>query len=207
MTKYLKNVWWIAMAAVVLVIWPAAHARVLGAGAAYRAVPGWGQLPPPLKWGEVPNVAIDPKGTVFVFTRTEPPVVELTPAGKVYVLVRPESLNGLHTVEFLRHLVRYAGRRLLVIWDGSPIHRRAEVKEFLGSKAGRGVWVERLPGYAPDLNPWDEGGWDHLKHVEMRNLVCLDLEELHLELHLAIGRLRQKPHLIRLFFKAAGLAL
>jgi hypothetical protein len=33
------------------------------------------------------------------------------------------------------------------------------------------------------------------------------LEELHLELHLAIGRLRQKPHLIRLFFKAAGLAL
>jgi transposase len=130
-----------------------------------------------------------------------------TPAGKVYVLVRPESLNGLHTVEFLRHLVRHAGRRLLVIWDGSPIHRRAEVKEFLGSRAGRGIWVERLPGYAPELNPWDAGGWDHLKHAEMRNLVCLDLEELHLELHLAIGRLRQKPHLIRLFFKAAGLAL
>jgi transposase len=117
----------------------------------------------------------------------------LTPAGKVYVLVRPESLNGLHTVEFLKHLVRYAGPRLLVIWDGSPIHRRAAVQEFLSATAGRGVWVERLPGYAPDLNPWDTGGWDHLKHVEMRNLVCLDLEELHLELHLAIGRLRQKP--------------
>jgi transposase len=131
----------------------------------------------------------------------------LTPEGKVYVLVRPESLNGLHTVEFLRHLVRHAGPRLLVIWDGSPIHRRAEVKEFLSAAAGRGVWVERLPAYAPDLNPWDTGGWDHLKHVEMRNLVCLDLEELHLELHLAIGRLRQKPHLIPAFFKAAGLTL
>jgi transposase len=131
----------------------------------------------------------------------------VTPAGKVYVLVRPESLNGLHSVEFLRHLVRYAGWRLLVIWDGSPIHRRAAVKEFLRSPAGRGVWVERLPGYAPELNPWDAGGWDHLKHVEMRNLVCLDLEELHLELHLAIGRLRQKPHLTRSFFKAAGLTL
>ncbi len=64
-----------------------------------------------------------------------------------------------------------------------------------------------MPGYAPDLNPWDEGGWEHLKHVEMRNLVCLDLEELHLQLHLAIGRLRQKPHLVAKFFKAAGLAL
>jgi sugar lactone lactonase YvrE len=49
----------------------------------YKAVPGWGQLAAPLKWGEVPNVAIDPKGTVFVFTRTEPPVVELTSAGKM----------------------------------------------------------------------------------------------------------------------------
>jgi transposase len=129
----------------------------------------------------------------------------LTPASRVYVLVRPESLNGLHTVEFLRHLVRHVGGRLLVIWDRSMIHRRAAVKEFLGSRSGPGIWVESLPPYAPDLNPWDEGGWHHLKNVEMRNLACLDLEELHLELHLAIGRLRQKPHLIQSSFKKAGL--
>jgi transposase len=131
----------------------------------------------------------------------------LTPHGKIYVLVRREPLDGLQTIEFLKHLLRHAGQRLVVIWDGSMIHRRAEVKEFLGSARGRGVQVERLPGYAPDLNPWDEGGWDHLKHVEMRNLACLDLEELHLQLHLAVGRLRQKPHLVPLFFKSAGLAL
>lgn len=131
----------------------------------------------------------------------------LTPVGKVYVLVRQESLNGLHTVEFLKHLVRHAGRRLLVIWDRSPIHRRAELKQFLSTSAGRGIQVERLPAYAPDLNPWDQGGWQHLKHVEMRNLVCLDLDELHLQLHLAIGRLREKAHLIRSFFKSAGLTL
>jgi transposase len=131
----------------------------------------------------------------------------MTPEGKVYALVRPESLNGLHTVEFLRHLVRYAGRRLLVVWDRSPIHRRAEVKEFLASRGGRGIWLEALPAYAPELDPWDQGGWNHLKNVEMRNLVCLDLEELHLEFHLAINRLRQKPHLVHSFFKVAGLAL
>jgi hypothetical protein len=54
-----------------------------GAASPYKVVPGWGQLASPLKWGEVPNVAIDPKGTVFVFTRSEPPVVELNAAGKV----------------------------------------------------------------------------------------------------------------------------
>lgn len=131
----------------------------------------------------------------------------LTPEGKIYVLVRRKSLTGWQTIEFLQHLLRHAGRRLLVIGDGSPIHRRTEVQEFLASAPCRGVWVERLPGYASDLNPWDEGGWAPLKHVEMRNLVCLDLDELHLQLHLAIGRLRQKPHLVSKFFKAAGLAL
>jgi len=131
----------------------------------------------------------------------------LTPDGKVYVLVRETALNGLHTVAFLEHLRRYAGARLLVIWDGSPIHRRAEVTDFLASPAGQEMVVEALPGYAPDLNPWDTGAWQHLKHVELRNISCLDLEELHLQLDLAIDRLRQQPALIQGFFQAAGLAL
>jgi len=130
----------------------------------------------------------------------------MTPAGKVYMLARQESLNGLHTVEFLEHLLRVAGKRLLVIWDGSPIHRREAVRDFVAGTKGK-VLVEALPGYAPDLNPWDEGGWHHLKHVEMRNLVCRDLEELHEQFHLAVGRLRQKPHLIQSFFAQASLEL
>jgi transposase len=129
----------------------------------------------------------------------------MTPAGRVYTLVRQDSLNGLHSIEFLLHLLRVAGERLLVIWDGSPIHRRVEVREFVSSTRGR--WLEALPGYAPDLNPWDEGGWHHLKNVELRNIVCRDLEELHQELDLAVGRLRQKPHLVRSFFAQAGLKL
>lgn len=130
----------------------------------------------------------------------------MTPAGKVYTLVRQKSLNGMHSIEFLTHLLRVAGRRLLVIWDGSPIHRRAEVKEFVAGTRGK-IWLEALPGYAPDLNPWDEGGWHHLKHVQLRNLVCRDLEELHEEFHLAVSRLRQRSHLVQSFFAQAGLKI
>ena len=130
----------------------------------------------------------------------------MTPTGRVYTLVRQEPLNGLHCIEFLLHLLRVAGARLLVIWDGSPIHRRSEVKEFVSGTRGQ-VELEVLPGYAPDLNPWDEGGWHHLKNVEMRNLVCRDLDELHQELDLAVGRLRQKPHLVRTFFAQARLVI
>ena len=130
----------------------------------------------------------------------------VTPEGKVYSLVRPHSLNGLHSIAFLAHLVRQVAGRILVIWDGSPIHRRAEVKAFLTDQAGRRIHLEALPPYAPDLNPV-EWLWKHLKKVELRNLTCLDLEQLHMELHLALGRVRQRLALVRSFFEGAGLEL
>ena len=130
----------------------------------------------------------------------------MTPEGKIYTWARQESLNGLDTIEFLWHLGQVVGPRLLVIWDGSPIHRREEVNDFVSETRGK-IALEALPGYAPDLNPWDEGGWHHLKDVEMANLVCRDLEELHQEFHLAVERLRQKPHLVQSFFAQAGLKI
>ena len=60
------------------------------------------------------------------------------------------------------------------------------------AEAGGKIHLEPLPPYAPDLNPV-EWLWQHLKEVEMRNLTCLDLEQLHLEFHLALGRVRRKP--------------
>jgi transposase len=128
----------------------------------------------------------------------------MTPGGRIYTLARQESLNGSHSIEFLVHLMRVASERLLVIWDGSPIHRRTLVQEFVFDTHGK-VRLEFLPGYAPDLNPWDEGGWNHLKNVEMRNLICKDPEELHEQFHLAVHRLRNKSWLVQSFFAQAGL--
>lgn len=130
----------------------------------------------------------------------------VTPKGRIYSLVRQKSFNGLHTIEFLDHLLRVTGERLLVVWDGSPIHRRQEVKEYLAGPAAGRIRIEPLPAYAPDLNPV-EWLWKHLKKVELRNVVCLDLEELHGELHLALGRVRQKPRLVPSFFAGAILEL
>jgi transposase len=130
----------------------------------------------------------------------------MTPDGRIYTLTRQRSLDGTHSVEFLAHLLTVAAARALVIWDGSPIHRRLEVKQFALNSQGA-MRIESLPSYAPDLNPWDEGGWHHLKNVEMANLVCRDAEELHYEFHLAVSRLRRKSYLIRSFFTQAGLVL
>jgi hypothetical protein len=81
---------------------------------------------------------------------------------------------------------------------------RCGFKEFLASKVGRGVWAEALPAYGSDLNPRD-CAWQYLKRVELRNVTCLDLEKPRMQLHLTIGRLRQKPDIVRSFFAGEGL--
>ena len=49
----------------------------------YHAIEGWGVLPQGMSWGEVPGLAIDATGRIFVFQRSQPPVVEFDPAGAV----------------------------------------------------------------------------------------------------------------------------
>ena len=67
---------------------------------------------------------------------------------KVDSLVRPKSLNGLPTIEFLVHLGQNTVR--IVSWlsgTGPRIHRRAEVKAFL-AEAGdpiHGKSLRRTP--------------------------------------------------------------
>ncbi len=107
-------------------------------------------------------------------------------------------------VRFLRHLLRWIAGKLLVIWDGSPIHRSKAVREFLNDGAASRLHLEQLPGYAPELNP-DEGIWKHLKCVELKNVCCRSLCELRSELRKAKERLRHKRHVILGCIRQPGL--
>lgn len=60
--------------------------------------------------------------------------------------------------------------------------------------------MERLPAYAPDLDP-NEGVWRYLQRVELRNRCGQNKEELRWEFQLATRRLRRKPAVIRACFR------
>src|SRR5918996_4149633 len=107
-------------------------------------------------------------------------------------------------------------------------------QSFSGQPSWAGVHLEQLPAYAPELNP-DEGVWNYLKRVELKNVIgltqlrvilnrnpvvlslvyriqmrnsyviCQHLGQLSYELGKAIKRLRQKPHIIRACIAQAGL--
>lgn len=117
--------------------------------------------------------------------------------------VREPSLRSGDMVQFLRQLLRLIPGNLLVIWDGSPIHSSHGIKDFLAGGAARRLHLERLPAYAPELNP-EKGIWQYLKRVELRNLCCPTLWDLDQEVRLAARRLRRKPHVIRDCFAQAS---
>ena len=119
----------------------------------------------------------------------------ITMEGKLLMMEQERSFKSQDVVRFLRHLLGQIPGKLLVIWDGSPIHRGRAVKNFLSSGASRRLKLEQLPGYAPDLNP-EEGIWKHLKYVELKNVCCQSLAELKVELRKAKERLRHKRDII-----------
>ena len=119
----------------------------------------------------------------------------ITLEGKLLMMEQERSFKSQDVVRFLRHLLGQIPGKLLLIWDGSPIHRGGAIKDFLSSGASRRLKLEQLPGYAPDLNP-EEGIWKHLKYVELKNVCCQNLSELKVELRKAKERLRHKRDVI-----------
>src|SRR6266568_8861090 len=127
----------------------------------------------------------------------------ITLDGRLFMQVRPTSYDAAAVVGFLRVLLRKIRGKILVIWDGSPIHRSKEIKAFLKAGAAKRLHLEQLPGYAPDLNP-DEGIWQYLKRVELGNVCCTDLDHLYREIIRAKERLRHKRDIIRSCSRQCG---
>jgi transposase len=126
----------------------------------------------------------------------------ITPEGRLFMQTQERAYRAERVVAFLRVLLRKIKGKLLVIWDGSPIHRAKVIKEFLAQGAAKRLHLERLPGYAPDLNP-QEGVWNLLKRRELKNLCCQSLSQLRQELVRAKERLRHRRDILQSCFAHA----
>jgi len=66
----------------------------------------------------------------------------ITPHGRLFTVTRYDALHGLDSVHFLKHLLSQTDHKLLVIWDGSPIHRSIEARTFLANGAAKQIHLE-----------------------------------------------------------------
>lgn len=130
----------------------------------------------------------------------------ITPEGKIIMQTQDHSYKGPDVVRFLQLLTREIPGKLLVIWDGAPIHHGKAVKAFLTKGGARRIHLERLPAYAPELNP-QEGVWNLLKRAELKNVCCLDMQHIQREVRRAKERLRHRRSVLCQCFAHAGCLL
>jgi transposase len=122
---------------------------------------------------------------------------------RFYFQIHKGSIKGPQVVEFLKHLQRHVPGKILILWDGAPIHRCALVRDYIASTRGR-IAVERLPAYAPELNPV-EYMWGHLKTHEIANLLVTHAWELSLEATAALRKMRRRNSIITACYAQAEL--
>lgn len=124
---------------------------------------------------------------------------------RFYFRLFPGAIKSPQVIEFLDALGKQLRRPLLVLWDGLAAHRSALVREYLESLNGA-IQVERLPAYAPELNPV-EYLWAHLKHHELTHFCAADFAQLTTVARRRLASMQRRASLVRAFWKQAELPL
>jgi len=124
---------------------------------------------------------------------------------RLFFQTREGNYNSESLLSFLTDLHReLRGRKVVLVWDGLPAHKSRKMKEYLRQQRH---WLreERLPGYAPDLNPV-ETLWGNIKGQELANRCAEDLAEADRATRSGMARVRRSSRLPFSFLKHAGLS-
>jgi transposase len=109
-------------------------------------------------------------------------------------------------IEFLDAFhAHFAGEKVTLIWDGLPSHRSAAMTAWIRSQR-RWLVVERLPAYAPELNPV-ELLWGNVKGVELANLCPATIDEARTAAEAGLQRAGTDYQLCFNFLNHTGLSL
>jgi len=107
-------------------------------------------------------------------------------------------------VDFLQALLRHLPGPLLIVWDRLSAHRSRVTRDFIAGQGER-LWVEYLPGYAPELNPV-EYIWGYWKQHALPNVCPRDYWGLGETARRTLKRMRRRPRLITAFWQQAELS-
>ena len=111
-------------------------------------------------------------------------------------------IDAAGVVAFLRTLLKQLSGRVIVVWDGGSNHKGPLMRELLAQH--KRLHLERLPAYAPDLNPV-EMIWSYLKYGLMANFVPRDVHEVDEVVQGHLQKLGKNPKLIRALWTGSRL--
>ena len=120
--------------------------------------------------------------------------------------LRPGAYNTATLIEFLTFLhALEADRSVLLLWDGLPAHRSRCMLDWVTSQRDW-LTIERLPGYAPDLNPTEQV-WGNVKSGELANLSADTIGQVADLAEDGLARISTDASLCFAFLRHSGLRL
>jgi transposase len=118
--------------------------------------------------------------------------------GELYFTCYQGSFTGPVFLAFLNRLVRYLDRKIHLIVDGHPVHRRIMVRDWLAERVDR-IEMHSLPGYSPELNPVELLNGDIKHHVAKQNPA--NRVELAANAASHLRRRQNQPEVIQALFR------
>jgi hypothetical protein len=120
--------------------------------------------------------------------------------------LQPDNYDTDSLIGVLEQLAGfYTGQRVVLIWDGLSAHWSHKMRAHLAAERDW-LTVERLPAYAPELNPV-EYLWANLKGGELANGTVDTVAELADQAHHGIQRVCDSNSLVAGFLSHTGLSL
>lgn len=113
-----------------------------------------------------------------------------------------QYINSEKSAAFLRELLKHLRGQVIVVWDGGGMHKGQPIRDLL--KRFPRLWLERLPPYAPDLNPV-EPIWKHVKYDELCNFAPQTTSQLDQELRTRLTACQRDPARLKSFYDASEL--
>ena len=118
--------------------------------------------------------------------------------GELYFTCYRGSFTGPVFLTYLQRLVRQFDRKIHLIVDRHPVHRRVCVRDWLSGNIDQ-IETHLLPGYAPELNPVELLNGDVKRHVAQANPGTV--AELKAAATAHLRRRQNQPHLVKALFR------
>ena len=123
----------------------------------------------------------------------------ITNHGRLAFMVFPQTFTAAVMIDFLKRLIRHAGRKVFLIVDGHPVHRSKKVKRWLETHTA-GIQLFYLPGYSPELNP-DELLNQDVKSNALGRRRPQDRNELINTVRSYLRSTQKQPQIVKNYFK------
>lgn len=162
-------------------------------------------------WGDETGLRSDesrhrgyaPRGKTPVITiparrKSQSLISAITNQGRVRFMVYPGAMSPDLLIEFMRRLVKDAGRKVFLILDNLNVHKAKRVRAWLDEHADE-IEVFFLPPYSPELNP-DEYLNGDLKRAVHQDVPPRDAHELRSTATKHLRAIQRSRHRVKRYF-------